>query len=181
MIPRQDAYSVRSTSTLELNITTLRSLGSTAPTATPGVSTSSGGAIKIATWPNSTKNPFASLSVERSGLYPAKKTIPNSTATTSLQLRGKHTHNLLFSPSTTIRRRRGQRRWRRSRSNFFDEQTKPLQPRRLVREQIHQTRRQHHRSEPQLSQPALTVVLNLQLLLNLFDKGWFWSASTTTR
>src|SRR6266550_3229269 len=109
---------LRSTSTLELNlvaVTTLRSLGSTAPTATPGVSTSSGGAIKIAAWLNSTKNPFASLSVEGRGLYPAKKkTIPNSTSTTSLQLRGKHTHNLLFSLSTAIHRRRGQRRWRRS-------------------------------------------------------------------
>ncbi len=109
---------LRSTSTLELNlvaVTTFRSLGSTAPTATPGVSTSSGGAIKIAAWLNSTKNPFASLSVEGRGLYPAKKkTIPNSTSTTSLQLRGKHTHNLLFSLSTAIHRRRGQRRWRRS-------------------------------------------------------------------
>src|SRR6266576_6986517 len=64
---------LRSTSTLELNlvaVTSLRSLGSTAPTATPGVSTSSGGAIKIAAC---TKNPFVSLSVEGGGLYPAKK------------------------------------------------------------------------------------------------------------
>ena len=60
----------RSAPALELNlvaVTTLRFLGSTAPTATSGVSTTAtnlGGAVKIAARPNSTENPFAPLGVE---------------------------------------------------------------------------------------------------------------------
>jgi hypothetical protein len=114
---------LRPTSTLELDlvaVTTLCSLGSTPP----GVSTSSGSAIKIAAWPNSTKNPLASLNVERRSICPAKKT---RFLTRHQQEAFNYVANILTiycsRTSTTIRRRRGQRRWRRSRSNPLDEQT----------------------------------------------------------
>ncbi len=111
IVLQHDTY-LRSAPALELNlaaVTTLHSLGLTAPTATSSVSTTAtslGGAVKIAARPNSTESPFAPPS--RNGLCP-QTTIPNSMLTTCPQLRSKQTHNLLFSPSTT---RRGQRRWR---------------------------------------------------------------------
>jgi len=58
-------HTLRSAPALELNlvaVTTLRFLGSTAPTATSGVSTTAtslGGAVKIAARPNNTENPLA--------------------------------------------------------------------------------------------------------------------------